>query len=340
MRSQFLSLIIAAIAGLCGGPAALQAGEDKTLESAFANSAIVYNIIADEIPNPAPDTAVRINVLGTEHAGKDAPGGRLGLFGYAYAWESRGAYAECRKQWQIALDTFDSSARSCNERFDRVSWTFARTTPQGFATIPLPRDRVDRELLHVFPLEPGWGLYPSPGAIDPAALQGAQVYYVADAAKGVHFILPLVRAPSSQPQVDPTRAHRAFCLQHFSAPCRPEAFDFQRHGPGALLAFLRTAKTPFEVTHSHAGWLQPRDIAPLLRLVDSRQSCARIANANLGAVPLDRTTVGETALFLLDSLRAGTFPGTRPYSGNVDAKYRAEILDWARQRQTRPAALE
>jgi hypothetical protein len=130
---------------------------------------------------------------------------------------------------------------------------------------------------------------------------------------------------------DPSRAHASACPHPvFGVPCHPEKFDFQNQGPVEFLDFLRTAGSPYVLTHSHGDWLRRGDIALLLPLADSKEPCARIVTSTPGYVPIERSTVGNEALFLLDAIRRGVFPASI-YSPNHDSKRRAEILNWARQ---------
>ena len=128
----------------------------------------------------------------------------------------------------------------------------------------------------------------------------------------------------------PVRAHQVVCIPPAVGAACPESFDFQRNGPAEFLAFLRTAATPFSVAGLHKGWLLPSDIPALLARVNSRETCALVVMASASHVPLDRSTIGQEALFLLDGARTGTYPPTR-HSGAYDSKRRDEILTWARQ---------
>lgn len=128
----------------------------------------------------------------------------------------------------------------------------------------------------------------------------------------------------------PARAHQVICVPPPADASCPEQFDFQHNGPVAFLAFLRTAKTPFSVAGLHKGWLQPNDIPALLEHVSSTEPCALVVMGSASYVPLERSTIGVEALFLLDGLRTGTFPPTL-HSHAYDPKSREQIRRWARQ---------
>ena len=128
----------------------------------------------------------------------------------------------------------------------------------------------------------------------------------------------------------PARAHQVTCVPATADDTCPEQFDFQRHGPVAFLTFLRTATTPFSVTGLHKGWLRPSDVPALLDLVSSVEPCAMVVMGSASYVPLERSTVGQEAIFLLDGLRTGTFPPTL-HSHAYAPKSRDEILRWALQ---------
>ena len=126
------------------------------------------------------------------------------------------------------------------------------------------------------------------------------------------------------------RAHQVICVPPTAGATCPEQFDFQRSGPVAFLNFLRTATTPFSVAGLHKGWLQPSDIPELLTHVASTEPCAMVVMGSASYVPLERSTIGQEALYLLDGLRTGTFPPTL-HSHAYDPKSRDQIHRWARQ---------
>jgi len=109
-----------------------------------------------------------------------------------------------------------------------------------------------------------------------------------------------------------------------------EAFDFQHHGPLALLEFLKFTKAPLTVQGIHVGWLRPADIPSLLALVSSTQPCAAVMLNVSSYIPPDGSTVGREALFLLDGLRQGRYPPSLN-SHTYGERDRAVVLQWARQ---------
>ncbi len=143
-------------------------------------------------------------------------------------------------------------------------------------------------------------------------------------------LVVLASSPLSGQSPQPPRAHQVICIPPTAGATCAETFDFQRNGPVAFLAFLRNSTTPFSVAGLHKGWLLPSDVPVLLAHVSSSEPCALVVMASASTVPLERSTVGQEALFLLDGVRGGTYPPTL-HSHAYDSRRRDAILQWARQ---------
>lgn len=76
------------------------------------------------------------------------------------------------------------------------------------------------------------------------------------------------------------------------------------------------------------AWPNSYDIEYLLSIVDSMEQCGDIVDDTMFFIPKNKTTVGNVALKLLESIKNGVFYGTRVESYTDGEK--AEIVQWAK----------
>jgi len=155
----------------------------------------------------------------------------------------------------------------------------------------------------------------------------------------LHFTLLvplLLAAPPATPT--PAPSDRTHIVQDSfpDASRYGDDFRWQFLGPLEFLSRLRLGPrlerpASIYIVHGfHAGWLQGRDLASLLALVNSDEPCAFVVSSFSSYLPTAKSsTVGQEALFLLAGLRKGQYPPDLRSEGYARA-HRDEILAWAR----------
>lgn len=89
-----------------------------------------------------------------------------------------------------------------------------------------------------------------------------------------------------------------------------EAFDFKAGDPVEFLALLRKSKGFVTVEGTYSEWPAAKDIHALVALIRSEDDCAHLVSEYSSHLPTERATVGELAVYLIESYRLGRFPSS------------------------------
>jgi len=121
----------------------------------------------------------------------------------------------------------------------------------------------------------------------------------------------------------------------FVAP--PKGPNGAPRSPIEFLDFLKQSSTGFiEVWGENRGWIQPADIEPLMRQIDSEVPCSGVMSVYSSHIPPadHRYTVGHEAAMLIGGFRQGYYPPT--LSSDLFEPDRQELKNWYQNwKQTR-----
>jgi len=139
--------------------------------------------------------------------------------------------------------------------------------------------------------------------------------------------------PNAERPIDPPKSSES--ASRLIAP--PKGPTGAPRSPIQFLNYLKQSTNNFiSVLGENRGWIQPADIEPLMRLIDSETPCAGVMSVYSSHIPPSdhRYTVGHESAMLIEGFRKGYYPPA--LSSDLFEPDRKELKNWYRDwKQTR-----
>ena len=104
-------------------------------------------------------------------------------------------------------------------------------------------------------------------------------------------------------------ADRAHFVSGLAGPDQlVDGFDFQSGSPVEFLSLLKATDGWISVDGFHHEWIHEEDVADLIPLMSSQESCAAVVSTLSSRIPTTESTVGREAALLIEGYRRGRYP--------------------------------